>query len=108
MLRERKSKKAGYQLTDKAAQKIVRSISFLQNGFASCMTRSTNKFSARTWKLSIIVFAAAWGTLSMYFIVSAFTKHTAVFKSNRIQFVIKPVHNDSLELMEEIYQQHKK
>jgi len=109
MFRKRKAKEnassAANRITDKAAIKIAGFFMRVQNAFARFMNMKTKGFSAETWKMITIVFAIAWGTLSIYFIASAFTKQPEVHKSSRIQFIIKPARNDSLAIMEAIYEQ---
>ena len=98
------------QLTDRAAIKIANGIARLQLGFTTFMNKRTRQFSKRTWIVLMILFAAGWGALSLYFIISAIeNKQQNSFKSNKIQFIVKPARNDSLMLLEEIYKQrHKK
>jgi hypothetical protein len=100
-----KSKSAAINISDKAAIWIAGFFLRVQNGFARFMNNRTQQFSARKWKLVIIVFTIGWGTLSIYFIVSAFTKQPVAYKSSRIQFIVKPAGNDSLAILEAIYEQ---
>jgi hypothetical protein len=95
-------------LTDKAAMMIAVFFMRIQDAFVKWMTKRTKKFSARIWKWLIIVFALGWGSLNMHFIISAFEKkRKEIYKGSSIQFIIKPAGNDSLALMEEIYEQEK-
>jgi len=111
MFRKRQSKdkasNTANRITDQAAIRIAGFFLHLQQGFARFMNNRTQQFSARKWKLVIIVFAIGWGTLSMYFIVNAFTKQPVGYKNSRMQFIVKPARNDSLAFMEEIYKQRK-
>jgi len=102
-----KARNAANRITDQAAIGIAGFFLHLQQAFAKFMNNRTQLFSARKWKLVIIVFAIGWGTLSIYFIVSAFIKQPVGYKSSRIQFIVKPARNDSLVFMEEIYKQRK-
>lgn len=103
--KQQQSSPARHRLTDAAASKIASGINRLQNGFASFMNKSTNHFSARTWKLLIVVFALAWGAFSFHFIAMAFTSQQSMHKSGKQLFIARPIHSDSLALMEQIYEQ---
>ena len=112
MLKRKQSKtdfkiNAGY-LADKAALKIAEFFVRVQYGFAKFMNRKTKRYSTRTWKVLITVFAVGWGSLSMYFIINACIKHPVTYKSHYIQFIVKPARNDSLAIIEQIYEQEKK
>jgi hypothetical protein len=106
--KKQKAEQAARLLTGRAAVKIAGGISYLQNGFATFMNKKTSKLSQNKWKVLIIVFAIGWGALSLRIIINAFAKHPVVFKSSNIQFIIKPVKNDSLAILEQIYEQRKK
>lgn len=106
MFRKRKAEKrsAVNVISDKAAIRIACFFMGLQDRFARFMNSRTSKFSVRTWKFLILLFAVTWGGLSTYFMFSAFEKHPVEYKRSRIQFIEKLQRNDSLAFMEEIYE----
>jgi len=93
----------GHWLTDKAAMKIAGAINRMQNAFALFMNKRTRQFSSRTWKFVLGAFVIIWGGLSFYILSSAFTKQTPEGIVTRQRATIKPLHPDSLHLMEKIY-----
>ena len=95
------------QLTDKAAGKIVAIIVFMQNRFAMCLNRKTKNFSIKTWRLLIVFLAIAWGSMSIYFIATAFTKPATTKINSGSIIMVKAKKTDSLQLAEEIYKLHK-
>jgi hypothetical protein len=97
-------------VTDKVATKIVAVINHLQNGFASFMNKRTQHFTTKMWKVLIVVFTAGWGSLSFYFFWYAFINHQQtplqqINKANNHVFILKQKHNDSLDLIEKVYEQ---
>ena len=106
--KKRKANRVAARVTDQAAARIVKAVGRLQNGFARFMNQQTNHYSAKTWAVLIIVLAVTWVGFSLYFISTALSKQPVVQKRDGQMFIIRPVHKDSLEWMEKVYQEKSK
>lgn len=60
---------------DRLAKGIAGSIIKMQNGFATFMSKRTEKLSSSTMKYMLVVFLLCGSGLSVYFIISAFKKN---------------------------------